>query len=104
MVVATGKAGQRIGVEIAGVLLLLGLTGLVDLVAGGDDEAHIGVSGPEQLSRVRFQPKASFRAAVLAAPASARQGLAALGLTLWRRRSGGRPHTASLQSRKLPVL
>ena len=49
VVVADGgghrQRGQHVRAQIAGVLLLLGLAGLVDLVAGGDDEAHIRVLG-----------------------------------------------------------
>ena len=53
VVVADGgghrQGGQHVGAQIAGVLLLLGLAGLVDLVTGGDDEAHIGILGQSGL-------------------------------------------------------
>ena len=85
VVVADGgghrQTGQHIGAEVAGVLLLLGLTGLVDLVTGGDDEAHIrvlgqsGLQGPVPAEGV--VPGGGVGRAGLGG-----QGLAALGLAL----------------------
>ena len=76
-----GERRQCLGAEIAGVLLLLGLAGLIDLVAGGNDEAHIGVLGQSSLQRpVPAEGVVPGRG--IGSAAVSRQRLAALGLAL----------------------
>ena len=78
-----GQAGQHVGGQVAGVLLLLGLAGLVDLVAGGDDEVHIGVLLGGNLQGA-VPAEGVVAGGGVGRAGIGHQGLAVLGLTLGR--------------------
>lgn len=89
-----GQALERLGIQITAYSSSLGLPLLLTWSPAEMMKLMPGFCSVA-ISSVRFQPKLSFRAAVLATPASAAR-LSVPGAVPWRRRSGGLPHRASL--------
>ena len=76
-----GQPGQHGGGEVARVLLLLGLAGLIDLVAGGDDEVDARILGSGDLQGA-VPGEGVVAGGGIGRAGAGRQGLAVLGLTL----------------------